>query len=144
MDFPTSGHFGTSKVCRRIRPLYWWKNMRGEIKQYVNSCTECALRKGQGNRRMAPLRPIPYPEKPNLLLAADLFTLSVSDSDDKCALVMINHCSKYLGAVPLATKFSIVVAEAFESIVNRFDSTQVLLTDQGTYRVYWQIFSKYA
>ena len=35
-------------------------------------------------------------------------------------------------AIPLSSKYSIVVAEAFENIVNHFGSTDTLLTDQGT------------
>ncbi len=64
---------------------------------------------------MAPLRPISYPDKPSMLIAADLFTLPLSDSENRYALVVIDHCSKYLGAVPLSSKFSIAVTEALKT-----------------------------
>ena len=40
-----SGHFGLSKVYRKLKRRYWWRDMRGQIKSHIHGCLICAALK---------------------------------------------------------------------------------------------------
>ena len=127
-----SGHFAFHKVWHRMKKRYWWHNMRGDIKHFVRSCTACAFRRGNGLQKLAPLVSIPTPDKPWQLIAADLITFPDSTQENRYALVVIDHCSKYCIAVPIPDKRSHTVAFVFEDIIMTLGNPVALLTDNGT------------
>lgn len=40
-DAPTGGHLGYEKTLHKIHGCFWWKGLRGEVKQYIWECHIC-------------------------------------------------------------------------------------------------------
>ena len=39
-----SGHFGISKVYKKLKRRYWWPNLRGDVKTHIQACMQYAVR----------------------------------------------------------------------------------------------------
>ena len=44
-DLPVYGHPGINRTIRLVERYYWWPNMRKEITEYVQGCTDCQRHK---------------------------------------------------------------------------------------------------
>ena len=38
-----SGHFGISKVYKKLKRWYWWPNLRGDVKKHIHASMQCAV-----------------------------------------------------------------------------------------------------
>ena len=63
---------------------FGWPNLKGDLKTWVRSCTCCAFWRRNSSQQLAPLQPIPYPERPWQLCAADLlyYIVWLTDNDN--------------------------------------------------------------
>ena len=34
-------HPGTTKMCKDLKRNFWWKNVRGDVAEYVTNCFTC-------------------------------------------------------------------------------------------------------
>src|SRR6185295_12989755 len=53
----TSGHVGINATKKRIKRLFWWKNMDADIKRYVQACDTC--QRYDPPVQSQPMHPIP-------------------------------------------------------------------------------------
>ena len=127
-----SGHFGLSKVYRKLKRRYWWRDMRGQIKSHIHGCLIYAARQGNHPRQLPPLQNIPIPERPWSLISMDLVELNVTAEGNKYVLVVIDHFSKFMQAVPLPNKRSQTVSDAIKDrVFQPFGTPDRVLTDRG-------------
>ena len=107
--------------------------MGGTIVQVVRACLPCA-------RTKAGFREVGKELQPSALQGL-MFRwgidfagpLPTTDRGNKCVLVCIKHCTKWVELVALPHKTSSTVARTFlDNILSRFGAPGVVLTDQGT------------
>lgn len=62
-DEPTSGHLGRDKTMEAVRQRFYWKGMKKDVADFVNSCPIC--QKSKESNRLTPglLNPIPPPQE---------------------------------------------------------------------------------
>ncbi|KAI4484954.1 hypothetical protein M0802_012911 [Mischocyttarus mexicanus] len=58
---PTGGHKGVSKTYCRIRNYYFWNNMKEDVRDFINKCKTCQMRK---MTRIKPKRPMILTDTP--------------------------------------------------------------------------------
>ena len=42
---PLGGHVGTTRLLNKLRKIYYWRNMRKTIIQFIKNCIECKSNK---------------------------------------------------------------------------------------------------
>jgi transposase InsO family protein len=70
-DGKIAGHLGTLGTLELVSRKYWWKDMVGYVKQYVQGCYACARNKTCNQKPVGLLQPLPNPEGPWLWTQSD-------------------------------------------------------------------------
>ncbi len=100
-DPPTNGHPGILWTIQGVERLYWWLNMREEIKEYVKGCMECQQSKNN-NKQKAALHPI-FPESklPFGTISIDFITKLPESRGYNTIMTIVDHdCTKMATFIP--------------------------------------------
>ena len=127
------GHFGVARTCHLVSASYWWRGLKGEVKEAVRRCQQCDRVKTVLTARGPVLHPLPIMGlfyRWSCDLAGEL---PPSRRGHRYILVAIEHFSKWVEIVPLMSKHSTEVRDAFLlHVISRFGAPAEVLTDQGT------------
>ena len=112
-------HVGRDKMIAMVRGLVWHPDIHMVSSDVCNTCPQCQL------KRIRPLNVIPPTWKisstaPFELMAADLVEFGRSSTGHIGCLMVVDHHSKWLSAVPIKDKKSSTVASALEHQVLPF------------------------
>lgn len=132
-DHPMAGHPGQQRMLEKLRMRYSWKNMRRDVKQYVQSCEKCKFNKvtTHTNERFMLTT---TPTKPFDVVVVDTIgLLPVTTKGNRYILSIQCDFSKYVVYVPMPTKEARTVASA---LVNHcilvYGPMRSLRSDRGT------------
>jgi hypothetical protein len=103
-DLPVYGHHpGINQTIQIVERNYWWPQLHGDVKDYVQGCADCQRHKVNNRPAKAPLRPIyPKPEAmPFETIALDFITkLPESQGYDSILTVTDHDCMKAAIFIP--------------------------------------------
>ena len=103
-DAPYASHYGSQKTWRKMKRVFYWKGMRKDIEEYVQSCPSCQRRKDKGQCH-PPLQPLEPIKRPFERVSMDIMgPLPVSLTGKKYVLVGIDHLTRYVEVFALETK----------------------------------------
>ncbi|PNX54976.1 hypothetical protein L195_g048599, partial [Trifolium pratense] len=118
-EFHTShmgGHAGILRTIARIQAQFYWKNMRQDIKEYVQQCLICQQAKTSNSVPAGLLQPLPIPDQVWEDVAMDFITGLPNSFGFSVIMVVIDRLTKYSHFVAQKTEYtSRTVAEAFMS-----------------------------
>ncbi|MCH79797.1 Ty3/gypsy retrotransposon protein, partial [Trifolium medium] len=116
-EFHTShigGHAGITRTIARIQAQFFWKNMRDDIKNFVQQCIICQQAKAVHTKPAGLLQPLPIPTQVWEDIAMDFITGLPNSFGFTVIMVVIDRLTKYSHFVPQKTDYtSKSVAEAF-------------------------------
>ncbi|MCH81226.1 retrotransposon protein [Trifolium medium] len=116
-EFHTShigGHAGVTRTMARIRAQFYWKNMREDIKKYVQHCVICQQAKSINSVPAGLLQPLPIPNQVWEDVAMDFITGLPNSFGFSVIMVVIDRLTKYSHFVAQKADYSSkTVAEAF-------------------------------
>jgi len=127
------GHPGTTRLLRKLRQFYYWKNITKDVTLYVKRCTQC-----QTNKHTKYLRPsmiiTPTPQKPfDTVIIDTVGPLPTSESGNQYIITLMCDLTKYLVAVAVPNKHAKTVAKAImEHFVLIYGPMNKILSDMGT------------
>lgn len=106
--------------------------MRGDTKNYVDSCKSCIERKKINQK--APLLKIPVVLRPFKKISMDILgPLPLTQINNKFILVINDYLTRWPETFALQDQKAETIARCFiDNIVTRFGVPEKLLTDQGT------------
>ena len=109
-------HIGSHKLKEVISAEYWHPDLEKICHDVTTSCGWCQKNKPQPKKTLPPMKKIQttYPFE---LVAIDLTEFPRSKSGKTCCLMVTDHYSKWVVAVPLPNKKGTTVAAAFEQKV---------------------------
>jgi hypothetical protein len=124
-------HQGIHKTLSYVRTCYVWKGMRNDIMSYINECSPCQL-----NRRINVKKThhvIHHRNVRNALVSMDITgPLMTAPSGNKYILSIIDHASRWCEMIPLPTKTSLDITEAFYNHwICRYGLPACVLTDNA-------------
>lgn len=127
------GHMGMRKTLARLKELYYWKNMKKEIKNYIHSCADCQKNKITRRIKM-PMVITSTSKKPGERWAMDIVgPLDISSEGYRYVLTCQDDLTRYFLAIPLKDQESDTIARAFtEHVVLKFGCPETVLSDNGT------------
>lgn len=128
----TGGHGGVRRTLARILPLYYWPNMRTDVKDFIRTCPTCQATKYQPSAPAGLLQPLPLPHAVWDDLSMD-FIIGLPPSGGKTAImVVVDRLSKYAHFSALPRRFSApLVAQVFLSDICRLHGLpKTIVTDR--------------
>jgi hypothetical protein len=85
-----------------ITTNYYWPKMKNDVKNYVQACRSCAMRKVGYNRKVS-LSKVKKVTRPFELISLDIVDpLNTTTSGKKYILTCIDQLSRYAEAIPLS------------------------------------------
>lgn len=110
----TGGHSGFAVTYHRVKRLFAWPRMKGEIKEYVASCDICQQAKPERVKYPGLLQPLSVPDGAWRDISMDFVEGIPKASGYSCIMVVVDRFSKYAHFVPLAHPFTATtVANAY-------------------------------
>nr|CAH8873028.1 unnamed protein product [Trichobilharzia regenti] len=112
---------------------YWWPHQRKDIIDFCDSCEVCQTIKAPHKYNKAPLEPI-ITGHPNDLVQIDLVgPLPVTSRNNNYILVMVDHFTKWCGAIAIPQIDAVTIAESiFDHWVSRWGAPLQLHSDRGS------------
>ena len=118
-----------------MRVRYWWPSIKRDIEDYVAVCTTCLRHRAPNPTRKAPLTPFcvsTWFEVVHIYIVGG-GNFPKTAAGMKYVLVIIDHFTRYVVAVPMPDQTAPTVAKAFlEHWVSHFGAPMRLHSDRGT------------
>ena len=128
-DHPLSGHVGSNKLLARLRPRFYWKNMKRSVSKYLRGCS-CNRSKARKGHRVG--RTITFSHYGPLdALQIDLVgPFPTSKRRKRWWLTLIDRYTRTLDLVALPSKDADGIARAiYENWITRYGAPVVILSD---------------
>lgn len=120
-DIPSKGHMGLRKTTKDLVTRFYWKTMRQDIKDYVQSCDACQRFKSTTQAPLGLLQPLEPPTRPWQSISMDFITpLPLTARGHNGLLVVVDRHSKMIRLAPTEPETSAKhVAQLFHDHVYR-------------------------
>lgn len=130
---PVGGHIGINRLYKKLRPIYFWQNMKAIITHYVKNCTKCKLNK-HFTKIQTPAVVTTTPTKPFEVVSIDTVgPFPLSENGNRYAVSMQCDFTKFVILVPIPDKTATTMAKAVvEKCILIFGPMVKIKTDQGT------------
>ena len=134
-DPMTGAHFSFDRTYHKIKPHFWWPNMKSNIKSYINSCHLCKQFNIRRHKSHGHLRPITPPEGPFLLVGIDYCgPLKRTPRENQYVLIITDYFTRHVAAIPLPNCTAATTAQAlFNEYFCKYGIPAVILSDQGSH-----------
>ena len=109
-------HIGRHKMLHVLRGHFWHPSLDKISREICRACEYCQLNKVNLQRVVPPTLKLEAPF-PFYMVAMDLMMFPRSHRGNVAVLVVIDHCSKWMTAVPLKDKTALRVCEALKERV---------------------------
>lgn len=128
-----AGHSGIERTYRRLLDNYYWKSMKNDVKEFINSCKECQENKTNRHPIRAPMEITTTCNKPFEVVALDIVgPLPETFNGNKFILTLQDNLTKYFYAEPIINHEAETVAEIFYTFVMLYGFPKSILTDNGS------------
>jgi len=128
------GHFGTKRTSALLFLTYYWHGMSKDVREVVSKCGLCDRVNTSFNAAPKQLTPLPVMGlfyRWGVDLAGPLNP--TSSTGNRYVMVLVEHFSKHVEAVPIADKCAATTAQVFaEVVLCKFGSCAEVITDGGT------------
>lgn len=100
------GHSGQRGSWHRISSIFYWPEMKQEVRRFVQACDSCQRNKAEHVQHPGLLQPLPMPRQAWTHISMDFIErLPISQNLDTI-LVVVDRFTKYSHFLPLAHPFS--------------------------------------
>ena len=126
------GHLGQDKTLHKLKERFYWPGHFNAVRDWCQTCPDCASRKSQAPRRRAPLGTITagYPTQ---IMAVDLLgPLPESHSGNSYVMVVGDYFTRWMEALPIPNQEAETVAKQLvDEVFLRYSVPEQLHSDQG-------------
>lgn len=128
----STGHWGEKRTLSLLLSSYWWRGVLEDVRRVVRSCESCDKARAVFNARLPALQPLPIMGlfyRWGVDLAGPF---PRTERGNLYVMICIEHFSKHVELVPLASKEPSSTASAFRSrVLCRYGAMAEVLTDSG-------------
>jgi hypothetical protein len=106
-DSALGGHFGTQATYCRIKRLFRWRGLKGDVKNFVKQCLVCQQAKHERTHPAGLLQPLPIPQGAWQDISMDFNEGLPKLEGYNYVLVVVDRFSKYAHFIPLSHPFTV-------------------------------------
>lgn len=131
-NIPTSGHQGRDATLRKTSEVYFWPNMKEDIREFVKTCQTCQKRSPRkGETELQPIKKFPTPF---YQVGMDVMgPLPITRSGKRYIVIAVDHFTKWVEIRAIESNDAQSIASFFhEDVICRHGVPEILTTDQGT------------
>lgn len=127
-----SGHLGQEKTLERLKERFYWPGHYMDVRNWCETCPDCAARKNPTQKARAPLQNIKV-GCPAQLTAVDIVgPLPESDAGNRYILVVGDYFTRWVEAYAIPNQEAVTVAKKLtDEYFFRFSPPEQLHSDQG-------------
>ncbi len=125
-----SAHLGQHKTILKTEELFYWSNLKKDVRQYVGECATCQqFKTARGlQQRWQELPPVDHP--------LERVSVEVTDMDGgapghRYVLTIIDHFSQFVNYHPLKARTSEQVVRRLDDFLDSYGSPKILLADNA-------------
>ena len=108
-----AGHLGVKKTYNRIQHDYFWPKMSSDVKAWLESCMECAMKKGTPHDNIGKMGHL-WSNEPLDIVACDIIgPLPITERGNRYILTFTDHFSRYVEAFPIQKQDADTIADHF-------------------------------
>lgn len=133
--YHSHGHFSSSKVRKALLGAgYWFSKMHKRVSHFLEQCNLCKMKSGPGTKVESTCLPTSPSVQPFQMLSVDIVgPLPTQRSGFRFILTIIDHCTRWLEAVPLTTVTATACATAItRNWILRYGPPQIIHSDRGS------------
>jgi hypothetical protein len=117
---PLGGHSGVQATYIRIKKLFYWKGLKGEVENFVKRCSVCQQAKSEITHHAGLLQPLPIPKGAWQDITMDFIEALPKSEGANCILVVVDIFSKYAHFIPPSHPFiAKQVAQLILDVISR-------------------------
>lgn len=132
-DTPMGGHFGVKRTFRKLSGRYYWPSLLKDVESHVAQCQECHREKVRRRNVEIPAGIIAPPTEPFELISIDFIGPLTRSEDAQHVLIIIDHFTQWVIAVPTQKRSAEVVARCLvEEVFCRYGVPKRILSDRGS------------
>ena len=133
-DSIMGGHLGINKTLEKIKTVFYWPDMAGDVGRYGKSCDICQKTISKGRISKVPLEKVPLIDMPFKRVAVDTVgpIFPASEEGHRYLLTLVDYATRYPEATPLKRIDTPTVAEALVDMFSRLGIPEEILIDLGT------------
>jgi len=141
-DSALGGHSGVAVTTKRISCLFWWKDLRKMVRNFVRECTICQRYKADLTAPGGLLQPLPIPGAIWVDVSLDFIEGLPKSRGKDTILVVVDRLSKYAHFLTLAHPYTAVtVAQLyFDHVFKLHGVPKTMVSDRDKVFVshFWQ------
>jgi len=124
------GHYGFRPTYQLLREQACWYKMRKDVKNFVNSCVICNLKKSRGRKK---IKKIQFEEGGIFdIIHVDIIGPLPPNREIKYIVTIIDRFSSWFEAIPVPDISSVTIIKAIkENWICRYGPPKKLISDQG-------------
>ncbi|KAL0332800.1 UNVERIFIED_CONTAM: Retrovirus-related Pol polyprotein from transposon [Sesamum calycinum] len=145
-DSALGGHSGINGTYQRVKPLFYWPTLEGDVNTWVKECEVCQRSKHENIPYLGLLQPLPIPDQAWYCISMDFIEgLPPSEGKDSI-LVIVDRLAKYSHFLPLKHPYtaSSIAKTFFDNIYKLHGFPVSIVTDRDrvfTSRFWKELFS---
>ena len=131
----SNGHVGQDKTENRILERYWWPGIRGDVRSFIASCSQCQRRSSRYPRasESLPTDKTLSNSKAWERVGVDFCDMPQSKEGFTCMIVAVDYFTKWIEAEPLSAKTAENVASFLYHLSCRYGCTKTHLNADATF-----------
>ncbi|KYO48728.1 hypothetical protein Y1Q_0004110 [Alligator mississippiensis] len=124
---------GREWTCQWLQVNFYWPRIAQNVTDYCRSCETCQWTGKSGDKRKAPLQPLPIIDQPFQRVGIDIVgpLRHKTRRGKKYILTLVDFATRYLEAITLTSTEAPVVADAQTQIFFQLGFPSEILTDRG-------------
>jgi len=134
-DTPYGAHQGVQRTFEQINRMFWWPTMRGDVREYVTTCSACQANKASRQRPAGLLQSTPIPERRWDGVSLDFITqLPLTKGGNTQIVVYVDRLTKmcHLEALPTDADALRVARSFVQNVFRLHGLPSHLLSDRDT------------
>ena len=125
-----SGHLGQLKSILKAEDLFYWPNLRVDMRKFVKECGLCQQTKSSSGLQTQ-WQELPPCNQPLERVSMDITEMVTNNSGYRYVLTLICHYSRYVKFLKLRSRMAEEVGRNLELYMGDFGAPKVLMTDNA-------------
>lgn len=125
-----SGHLGQRKSILKAEDVFYWPNLRVDMRKFVKECLLCQQTKHASGLQTR-WQELPPCNRPLERISMDITEMVTSHSGYRYVLTIIDHYSRYVKFLKLRSRMAEDVGRNLELYMGDFGAPKMLLTDNA-------------